>query len=126
MKKQKISADDAWRLKVSKHLVTQVFKHSEINTKGRGQGMLELQLQHFLAAFIGSFVYSNLGQTFPVNLTEEEKLDMATKRFQIAKEEVQNAVAEGFRGAMYSFSGRDAEYYCQVKLMPPVANKEPC
>lgn len=78
----------------------------------------------FIAKLTGHMLYEALTDT-PDGLSKDEMIKITLARFASAKVGVQEAIAAAFTGAMNAYSGTEIEYYCQVKALPPVANKEP-
>jgi hypothetical protein len=58
--------------------------------------------------------------------SKEEHYAFTSKNFQFIKGDIQNMVAEGFNKALNKFSGKDPDYYCQIKPFPEPKNKLVC
>ena len=85
-------------------------------------------LMSFVSKFIRVAVYRSITVKFPEGVkTPQQQYDFTAKNFAVMKCDLQNAVSDAFTAAMSAFQGKKMkdEYYCQVKIMPPVANKEP-
>lgn len=78
---------------------------------------------NFIARFIGAYVYQALMQKPEKACGKEELLKFTKENFKASKQAVQDAVSAAFSGAMSAFSGKDIEYYCQVKVVPEVKGK---
>lgn len=103
-------------------LVNENFKLLDSQTKSRGGGKAaKFVAMTFLARFIGIFIYRVL--TDKKEGTKEEACKYAIDNLADAKSKLQDAVAAGFQGAMTTFAGKQIEYYCQVKIVPPVISK---
>lgn len=80
----------------------------------------------FLARFAGVLLYRSLTEAAPEGCNTKEKiLKFTMANFSATKLSVQEAVAAAFTGAMNTYSGQPIEYFCQVKPVGPVLNKEP-
>lgn len=120
---------DDWRAEFTKWLVQSTFVMMEDTvkkSKGTPINLAEIQV-NFLATYIGSLLY--------VALTEEpnksvlkraDREEFTIDNFAYMKTKIQEAVAAAFTSAMRAHAGKEIDYYCQVKAVPPVANKEPC
>lgn len=69
----------------------------------------------FLASFVGALLYKTV-----------EGKAKSSKAFVTMQGLVEDAVAAGFSGAVTQATGKSAEYYCQVKVVPEPSSKEVC
>lgn len=81
--------------------------------------------RNFLAKFIGMMVYRSLEANPEVKLTNDQLFKFKSKNFLNMKTLVSDVVAAAMGGAMRKFSGKDIEYYCQIKTVGEPVNKEP-
>lgn len=94
-----------------------VFKMIERQTGTNKEAAKYIQAM-FVSRFVQMVVASALEENKHVSDKELLKVMSETKMA------LQNAVAAGFQNAMTEFSGRQVEYYCQIKVVPePVSNK---
>lgn len=82
---------------------------------------------HFLSMFVGHLVYQALtNKPDTAGYSQEEEVDYAFKSYKNMKENIEGALAMGFKGAMETFSGKNSDFYCQVTPVPAPINKRPC
>ena len=76
----------------------------------------------FVAAFVTARACSAL--MVPEGVAREvDQYAIVSKNFENFKMAVQEATSSGFSAAMSHFSGRTAEYYCQINLVPEPLSK---
>lgn len=81
----------------------------------------------FLAKFIGAIIYRSLKSQPDKHMPSQEEIyEYVSKNYSNAKTCAESAIAAAFTGAMSTFSAKEVEYYCLIRPVPPVANKEPC
>lgn len=80
----------------------------------------------FLAGFISALVFRSLAYMPEGIKSDKDKCNYAMESFGDLKVRVQEAVAAGFAGGMRTWSGKDVDYFCQVKVVPEPINKEMC
>lgn len=84
---------------------------------------------HLISTLIGVTLYSHLRDSsiaVKKMSKESEKQKAMIQSYTLLKGRIQEAVASAFMGAMTTFSGKSADYYCLIKPVPDAANKEPC
>lgn len=82
--------------------------------------------QIFLSKYTAQIVYETLSEAAPPDCTDlNKRYELTADKFKTVKASVQDAVSAAFSGAMRKFSGKEVDYFCQIKTVPPVANKEP-
>jgi hypothetical protein len=119
------SLDLNWVLKHSGYLVKECMKVIDGQTAAKGKDAGESLTINFIAMFIGTILHRSL-VTRPAGLFDKDEIyEYTQNNFAITKGKIQDAVAHGFQGAMQSFSGKQVEYYCQVRPVGDPVNRLP-
>lgn len=94
---------------------------------GRSQGEAGLKLLtiEFFSHFVEHMVLSSLKEFSDKGLTNKVAYDKTSRNFMALKSVIQSSIAEGFEQAFFKFTGKQAEYYCQISLVPEAVNKRP-
>lgn len=116
---------EIWSYELSKKLVNAVLSSIELNIGPNKKYTTEMSI-HFLAAFVGALVHMALSDRGSGEIKGKELEKYVIDNFAHVKHRVQEAVAAGFTGAMNEHSKEEIEYYCQVKVVPPVVNNKVC
>jgi len=114
---------------VTKQLTGEVLSYMLEVEQLKGVEVSKLVANAFVDNFIAALVYRYLTERPPgatPKTTNKEALEHVKKNFVTIKVEMQDAVAMAFQKAMSAFSGKDMEYYCEIKPMPEAINKHPC
>ncbi len=91
---------------------------------GKGTGIRFVSA--FLKNFIGGTALTVLSRELDQDEPTEEDVQSTMKEFGGFKSDVQDAIATGFGDAMFQFSGRNMDYYCQITPVPEPINDKPC
>ncbi len=123
----KINKDDLEKfcLQFSTLLVGKVGSFIKEKERQYGEEMARVLMRQFIAAVIGSALYTKLMER-PKDLDQDEMLQHNMDTFASAKADVQSAVAAAFQGALTKYTGQEVEYYCTIKPVPAPINKKPC
>ena len=126
-KKDEDLTNEEWKEKFAKHLLAVTFKCIEEEEKARGVEFADGLAVSFVAGFTGALIYHILNRQHPDNTKVKKELyNFVSTNYSDIKLKVENAVAAGFTGALSSYSGKQVEYYCQVKVVPEPANTLAC
>lgn len=113
-----------WAEDFSVLLTNETFKLIDSKNKSNGPEAGRYVATTYLARFVGTLLFRTLTERNQLNTTKEEQEDFVMKNAAELKTAIQEAVSMGFQSAMTQFSGRQIEYYCQIKPVPePVSNK---
>ena len=121
MKSKKLQPPD-FTQKLSKFMVQETFRILEFQEKEKGIEFYRVLSQQYLAKMIAAIVFKSLKDRPEHIKNNEEMADYSVKNFKDLKNEIQEAVAQGFQGAMSTYSGNHVEYYCQIKILPETKN----
>lgn len=69
----------------------------------------------FVEAFLGSHLLKTM-----LRQSNQESVEEAQSAFSSVKLNMSCAIGDAFSGALSAWSGRRAEYYCKISLMPPM------
>lgn len=117
----KILTLDEWTQEFSEPVVAEVLlvlETEEDRMDCRGE-----LVRAFLASFVGAVIYRALISATDEVTDKRQRLSVAMNEYALVKENIQDAVAAGFSGAMSTLSKKEVEYYCQVKPLPEAANE---
>lgn len=82
---------------------------------------------HLISTLIGVTLYSHLRDfSLDKTINSKDKEKKLIKEYTMLKALIQSSIGNGFSGAMSTFSGKQADYYCLIKPVPPAINKQPC
>lgn len=126
MSEIRVAIDEARILEQTKSSVNALMKFLNKHKKESGPDFALNLSYNILAAYIGAIVYQALDMKPTEKLGQKEMLEFVQHNFLATKILVQNSVSSGMAGAVSSYAKQPMEYYCTIKTVPPVANKEPC
>ncbi len=112
-------------LAYSKHLVTKTGEYLHAIDEKHGAEVAKIVALNFIASFIGSILHKTLATKMDGMLDARDQHDFVQANYADMKKQVQEAVGAGFTGAMKVFTGKDLDYYCQVKPVGDAVNKQP-
>lgn len=113
-----------WVTSLVSPIVSKVLKHLKEHERTLG---VEYSA-HLQATFLGGVVAAMVCDALktPSAGTRHDQMTVSAAKFAETKTKVQTAVALGFQSAMFNFTGKDFEYYCQVIPVKEPVNKQPC
>lgn len=122
MSKNNIVLND-WVADYAKMISTETFKL--INTLGHQKNASRLITTKFLQFFIEETLKDVLEEyKSRKDITVEQAYLFTKENLNDIKTNIQVEIAKGFEAAFSKFAKKDIEYYCIIKPMPEVANKE--
>lgn len=107
-----------WIDSFSAFMADETLKILRLNTEKRGPEVGRALCIHFLARIMTSTVLESLHMRLENPKTEEDALKYNQKCFAELKTQIQDAVSLSFQTAMSHYTGRQVEYYCQIKPIP--------
>lgn len=126
MSKTQIITLDEWADQFSQDVAAEIYKTLDgIEKEKRGKLHTKLPLA-FLSRFIAITTYKVLNERPAHVKTKKEMAEYALASFKEYRNNLQNAISQGFQGALTEFSGMDVEYMCSIKLVPDPINTKPC
>lgn len=125
-KKDDDLTQEEWQEKFSTHLLKVVFKCIADEEKNRGEEFADNLGTAFIAGFVGSLVHHVLARRPPVGTSKQKTYEYVAAQYADIKSNIEGAVAAGFSGSLSKYSGKEVEYYCQVKIVPEPINKLAC
>lgn len=111
---------------LSKHVTDQIFKQVEAQKDKIGRHAADTVYMSILASLLGTLVYTTITEDVGGKLTKKEVEQILQKNYGHLKSGVEDAVAAGFSSAMSKYTGKDCEYYCQIKPIPAPVSTKPC
>lgn len=108
--------------KISSLCLTAVIKFEKI----LGPKLAQDIYYHVVAGVVGAAAHSALTKNTKLAKVKKKTYEETKNDFVEAKSKIQEAVSAGVTAAMKTFSGQNIEYYCQIKVVPPVANDKEC
>lgn len=121
MKNNRENTLNVWAEREANALVVKVFEACAKVSRAKGEDANSLLLKVFLTRFVGALVFKTLA-----NAAQEGGENHTQHRFALVKLDIQEAVGLAFQQATRVYSGRQLDYYCDIKLLPEVINKRPC
>jgi hypothetical protein len=112
-----------WIDSFSAFMAEETLKILRANSEKRGPEVGRALCIHFLSRVLANTVLDTLNTRKESAKTEEEQYNYSKKLFLDLKLQVQDAVALSFQTALGHFTGRQVEYYCQIKPIPEPLNK---
>ncbi len=114
---------------LSKNVVSQIMlfinkKRDEKNDDDFAE-VLSIQI---LASYIASLVYRELKEVKDnnTNATQEQLHNASMDAYAAVRGRIQDAVSAGVSGAMATYTGKQLDYYTQIKVVPEPTNKLAC
>lgn len=111
-----------WMEGFSDLMAVELVKLIDAQGVNNGPEITQAIISHFLSSFTALTVLKCLGEKPSSGKGSEEEYQLASTRFLAHKILIQEAVAAAFSGALSEFTGRNVEYYCQIKLVPEPIN----
>lgn len=111
---------------ISREITLDVLNAANKYSKFYGDEFANQLMTEFLARFVGAVVFKTLTDRPKKKMGHNDLEEFCLNKFNDIKIRIQDANASAFQGAMNTYTGNKMEYYCTIKLLPPVANKEPC
>lgn len=128
MKKTKQSKELAtlneWCEKFTTDLATEVYYALEDQADFVGEAAHMNMLAQFLSGYIAAICYRTLTRMPEAVVDKEEQYKYAKGKFQDIKSMICNAVSAGVTGGVKTWSGKDVDYYCLLKVVPEPVNRE--
>jgi len=112
-----------WLDLLSERAVEQIFDAFAAKAEAHGQEFVNDLYLKFLENYTAYLVFQTL-KAKPQD--DKDRETFVLENFAALKIRAQDAVAFGFGNAMTAFTKNNVDYYCQIKIVPPAANKEPC
>lgn len=113
---------DSWVEEFALHIANESIKLVEEIGKPKGA---EKQLaSKFMQYYVEKMIVNAFKDVEGKKMNQIEVFELAKNNYLAVKQEIQEEVARGFERAFKNFLGQSVEYYCQIKLVPEVANKE--
>lgn len=97
-------------------------EQQRVNITREPNAAFKSHLEHL----VKGFVLKSLTKKPVLRLSNEEHLKFVSDNFALMKTDIQDAIAKAFQDALGSYAKAQVEYYCQIRTIPPIANKEPC
>ena len=117
----------SWSEDLANDMVTRTMKYIDSTVEKKG-GDTEAAAQFlclmFIARFIGVMLFRCLSRDGKPQLTRDEEYKQTTKSMGMLKAHIQEAVSLGFSGAMTTFTGKQIDYYCQIRPVPEAMGKK--
>lgn len=126
MSKNLVKLDQKFIDEIASGFVKENVRALNVQQDRLGEELVVKITMSFLAGLIAAVVLKSLDHSGKESYTKKQLHDIVYKRFGDIKLDIQNAVAAGFQGAMFTFSGESTEYYCQIKPVPDPINTRPC
>jgi hypothetical protein len=114
----------AWLEEMSEFIARE--SYNLIKLTGDPKGSSKKLSSMFIRYFVSKMVLDSLTEYKKKKLDGKEAYDFTKKNFSEMKDELQLEIAKGFEIGFLKYSGKDIEYYCQVKPVPEPINKEVC
>lgn len=111
-----------WIDSFSAFMAEETLKILRGHTEKRGREVGRALCIHFLSRVLATTVLDTLKDRKEDAKSEKEQYDFSKKQFLDLKVQVQDAVALSFQTALSHFTGRQVEYYCQIKPIPDAIN----
>lgn len=126
-KKPKLKTLEEWCEEFAHKAAMDVYQLFEDERDKVGSENYKVMTATFIAGLLSALVFRSLAFVPEKLKSDKDKCDYAEQSFADLKIRIQEAVAAGFAGGMKTWSGKNVDYYCQVKVMPEPANMEhPC
>ena len=77
----------------------------------------------FLKFYVNLILKNALLEHTKMPLSQDEAYRLTIHNFQQIKEQIQTEISLAFEKALSDFSGRNMEYYCQIKPVPEVTHR---
>lgn len=113
-----------WCEKYTTDLATEVYHALEDNREFVGEESYKRMLAQFLSGYVAAITYRSLAFRPKDVVDKEAQFKYAKESFAAMKTMICDAVAAGVSGGMGSWSGKQVEYYCLIKVVPEPVNKE--
>lgn len=125
-KSKELATLNEWCEKFTTDLATDVYYALEDQASFVGEAAYTTMVAQFLSGYIAAICYRSLINMPEDIVDKEEQYKYAKNSFQNIKAMICQAVSAGVTGGVKTWSGKDVDYYCLLKVTPEPVNKEMC
>ncbi len=125
MDKSKIQMEEEYVREIVKEITVLVLEEFTFQEQTWGVDHAQKIYSSVIASIISAVVYKSMAD-IPDSITvDQERYEWVAESYMQTKVVMQNSVAAAFKNAMLTYSGKESDYYCLVKMVPEAVNK-PC
>lgn len=111
---------------ISTTVTNEIFDIVQEEARMHGDALAETLALDLIKSIVLVMVYNALTNiNIPENSTEKEIEEITKLSFATMKDNIQNAIADGFESATSQYSGQNMGYYCKIMTAGPAVNQVP-
>jgi len=124
---KKVSKSDYdWADDLATTVAKETFKLLDAQGHPKGLAMQRHVMVNFLAKFTAMLVAQALHEKPSNNPNAREQAEYTAENFSSIRDYLQSAMAAAFEGAVADYTGKQTDFYCQIKRVPEPTSKYPC
>jgi len=126
MPKKVTKTEYEWADELATTVAKETFKLLDAQGYKKGLTIQRHLLVNYVAKFTAMMVAQALHEEPGGAMNQREKAEYTATNFSEIKDLLQQSMAAAFEGAVADYTGKQTDFYCQIKRVPEPVNKYSC